>query len=195
MNDRITQLTRKVVRRELHSSRALPSVAAAVLISLVCLYVMFEAALKATGQDAWLASPGQAGDWLGTLPGTIQPALLGSAGLLVFLVGLLFFLNAVLPGRRARHSIPNPRTAIIVDAEVLASALARRARIAAGVTPDQVMVTVGRRAVEVQVRPTSGMPVDVGSIQDVVEDELRLTSVDPVPAVRVAVAPSGVIGQ
>ncbi|MBG6178997.1 DUF6286 domain-containing protein [Arthrobacter sp. CAN_A1] len=195
MSERITQLTRKVVRRELHSSRALPSVAAAVLISIICLYVMFEAALKAAGQEAWLVSPGQAGNWLGTLPGTVQPALLAAAGLVVFIIGLLFFLNAVLPGRRARHSIPNRRTAIVVDAEVLASALARRARIAAGVTPDQVLVTVGRRAVDVQVRPTSGMPVNVESIRDVVEDELRLTSVEPVPAVRVAVAPSGVIGQ
>lgn len=195
MNERITHLTRKAVRRELHSSRALPSVAAAVLVSLVCLYVMFEAALKSTGQDAWLVSPEQAGSWLANLPGTVQPTLLAAAGLPVFLIGLLFFLNAVLPGRRARHSIPNPRTAIVVDAEVLASALARRARIAAGVTPDQVMVTVGRRAVDVQVRPTSGVPVAVERIQGVVEDELRLTSVDPIPAVRVAVAPSGVIGQ
>ncbi|MHA7154551.1 DUF6286 domain-containing protein [Arthrobacter sp. TMN-50] len=195
MNPRITQLTRKVERRELHSSRALPSVAAATLITLGCLYVMFEAALKATGQDAWLASPGQAADWLVTLPGAVQPTLLVAAGLLLFLIGLLFFLNAVLPGRRARHSIPNPRTAVVVDAEVLASALARRARIAAGVTPDQVMVTVGRRAVDVQVRPTSGAPVNVDAIRGAVEGELRLTSVEPVPAVRVAIAPSGVIGQ
>ncbi|WP_026551852.1 DUF6286 domain-containing protein [Arthrobacter sp. H20] len=195
MSEQIGQLTRKVVRRELHSSRAVPSVVAAVLISFFCLYVMLEAALKATGQEAWLVSPEQAGAWLGDLPGNLQVAPLAVGGLLVFLIGVALFLSAVLPGRRARHTIPNSRTAIVVDAEVLASALARRARVAAGVTPDQVTVTVGRRAVDVQVRPTSGVPVDVEGIRSVVEDELALTSVEPVPTVRVAVAPSGVIGQ
>lgn len=191
----MTQLTQRAVRRELHSSRAAPSIAAAILISAFCLYVMFEAALKATGQDPWLVGPDQAAGWVGSLSDNVAAALLVGAGLLVFVIGLLFFLNAVLPGRRARHTIPNPRTAIVVDAEVLASALARRARVAAGVTGDQVMVTVGRRAVEVQVRPTSGVPVDVEGVRSVVEDELRKTSVEPLPAVRVAVAPSGVIGQ
>ncbi|MBE0008309.1 MULTISPECIES: DUF6286 domain-containing protein [unclassified Arthrobacter] len=195
MSERITQLTQRVVRRELHSSRAAPSIAAAVLISAFCLYVMFEAALKATGQDPWLVGPDQAAGWVGSLSDNVAAAPLVGAGLLVFIIGLLFFLNAVLPGRRARHTIPNPRTAIVVDAEVLASALARRARVAAGVTGDQVMVTVGRRAVEVQVRPTSGVPVDVEGVRSVVEDELRKTSVEPLPAVRVAVALSGVIGQ
>nr|WP_228721178.1 DUF6286 domain-containing protein [Arthrobacter sp. 260] len=179
----------------MHSSRAAPSIAAAVLISAFCLYVMFEAALKATGQDPWLVGPDQAAGWVGSLSDNVAAAPLVGAGLLVFIIGLLFFLNAVLPGRRARHTIPNPRTAIVVDSEVLASALARRARVAAGVTGDQVMVTVGRRAVEVQVRPTSGVPVDVEGVRSVVEDELRQTSVEPLPAVRVAVAPSGVIGQ
>lgn len=191
----MTQLTQRVVRRELHSSRAAPSIVAAVLISAFCLYVMFEAALKATGQDPWLVGPDQAAGWVGSLSDNVAAAPLVGAGLLVFVVGLVFFLNAVLPGRRARYTIPNPRTAIVVDAEVLASALARRARVAAGVTGDQVMVTVGRRAVEVQVRPTSGVPVDVEGVRDVVEDELLKTSVEPLPAVRVAVAPSGVIGQ
>lgn len=195
MSDKMTQLTQRVVRRELHSSRAAPSIAAAVLISAFCLYVMFEAALKATGQDPWLVGPEQAAEWVGSLSENVAAAPLVGAGLLLFVIGLLFFLNAVLPGRRARHTIPNPRTAIVVDAEVLASALARRARVAAGVTGDQVMVTVGRRAVEVQVRPTSGVPVDVEGVRSVVEDELRKTSVEPLPAVRVAVAPSGVIGQ
>lgn len=195
MSEPLDELTRKVVRRELHSSRAVPSVIAAVLVSALSLYIMFEAALKATGQDAWLISPEQAGNWMASLPDNTQLAPLVAAGGLVFLVGLLFFLSAVLPGRRARLTIPNDRTAIVVDAEVLASALARRARVAVGVTPDQVMVTVGRRVVEVQIRPTSGVPVDVARVRGAVEEELHLTSVEPVPAVRVAVAPTGVIGQ
>jgi hypothetical protein len=58
-----------------------------------------------------------------------------------------------------------------------------------------VMVTVGRRTAEVQVRPTSGVPVDAAGVQAAVEEDLRNASVEPVPVVRVRVASSGVIGQ
>lgn len=195
MNDETSRLTNRLIRREMHSSRAVPAAIVAVLVILACLYVMLEAALKALGQDPWLLGPEEAAAWIGSLPAGVTPALLGAAGALLFLAGLIFFLSAVLPGRRARLSIPNGRAAVVVDAEVLASSLARRARVAAGVTPEQVLVTVGRRSVEVQVVPTSGIPVDEQSVQEAVEDELRRTIVDPVPEVRVAVAPTGVIGQ
>ncbi|GAB3537128.1 hypothetical protein GCM10027403_20290 [Arthrobacter tecti] len=195
MNDETTRLTSHIIRREMHSSRAVPSIIVAALLILLCLYVMLEAALKALGQDPWLISPEQTAAWVGSLPGGVAPSLLGAAGALVFLMGLIFFLSAVLPGRRAKLSIPNERAAVVIEAEVLASSLARRARVAAGVTPEQVLVTIGRRVVEVQVRPTSGIPVEEQAVQAAVEDELRRTAVEPVPDVRVAVAPSGVIGQ
>ena len=156
---------------------------------------MLEAALKALGQDPWLLGPEAAAGWVGSLPDGASSTVLAAAGALILLVGLFFFLAAVLPGRKARLSIPNERAAVVVDAEVLASSLARRARVAAGVTPEQVLVTIGRRLVEVQVRPTSGIPVNEQSVQAAVEDELRRSAVDPVPEVRLAVAQSGVIGQ
>lgn len=195
MREETARLTSEVVRREMHSSRAVPATIVAVLVILVCLYVMLEAALKALGQEPWLLGPEAAAGWFGSLPEGASPSVLAAAGALIFLVGLFFFLAAILPGRRARLSIPNERAAVVVDAEVLASSLARRARVAAGVTPEQVLVTIGRRLVEVQVRPTSGIPVNQQSVQAAVEDELRQTAVDPVPEVRVAVAQSGVIGQ
>ncbi|MFP5316127.1 MAG: DUF6286 domain-containing protein [Actinomycetes bacterium] len=195
MTDETTRLTSDVIRRETHSSRAVPSIVLAILVIPGCLYLMLEAALKALGQEPWLISPEQAAGWVGSLPEGAPPTVLSAAGALIFLVGLFFFLAAILPGRRARLSIPNARAAVVVDAEVLASSLARRARVAAGVAPEQVLVTIGRRFVEVQVRPTSGIPVSEQSVQAAVEDELRRTAVDPVPEVRVAVAQSGVIGQ
>lgn len=195
MRDETTRLTSEVIRREMHSSRAVPATIAAVLIILVCLYAMLEAALKALGQEPWLLGPEAAAAWVGSLPEGVSASVLAAAGALLFLVGLFFFLAAVLPGRRARLSIPNGRAAVVVDAEVLASSLARRARVAAGVAPEQVLVTIGRRVVDVQVRPTSGIPVNDGAVRDAVEDELRRTAVEPVPEVRVIVAESGVIGQ
>lgn len=195
MNDETTRLTSEVIRRETHASRAIPSIIVAVLVILLALYVMLEAALKALGQEPWLLGPEEAAGWVGSLPEGISTSVLAAAGALVFLVGLFFFLAAILPGRRARLSIPNDRAAVVVDSEVLASSLARRARVAAGVAPEQVLVTIGRRIVEVQVRPTSGIPVNDRSVQAAVEDELRRSAVDPVPEVRVTVAESGVIGQ
>jgi hypothetical protein len=189
------ELNRRIVRRETTSSRAIASVIAAVLVSLACLYAMLETALKALGEEEWLLAPETVGAWIRDLPSGIQPLLLGAAGAVLFIVGLLFFLQGVLPGRRARHVIPNPRAAVVVDAEVVASSLARRARMIAGVTPEQVLVTVSRRLVEVQLRPTSGFPVSPERVQAAVEDELRRTFVDPMPQVRVRIAGSGVIGQ
>lgn len=186
--------TVKILRRETHASRAASAVLAAVLVGVLAIYCLFEAALKALGQQPWLLAPEEAWQWVRSLPGGLDPLLLGAAGGLVFLAGLFFFLSAVLPGRRSRHIIPNPRAAVVVENEVIASSLARRARVEAGVTPGQVVVTVSRRVVEVSVRPTSGIPVNEANIAEAVEDELRRTSVKPIPDVKVRLATEGVIG-
>jgi hypothetical protein len=82
----------------------------------------------------------------------------------------------------------------VVDDEIIASALARRARLAANVTPEQVMVIVSQRQVTVNVRPTSGVPVSENAVLVAVLDELREMAPEPMPEVRVNVATSGVIG-
>lgn len=188
-------LTRRILRRETHSARTPAAVTAAVLGILFFAYVLLEAVLQALGQPAWLIDPPTFGHWLAELPADADPVLLGLSGGLVFLAGLVFLLQAALPGRRARYALPNPRAAVVVDGEVLAASLARCARTRAGVTPQQVLVTVGRTDVEVQIRPTSGIPVDADAVRTAVEDELLLTKLDPQPAVRVQVARTGVIGQ
>jgi hypothetical protein len=166
-----------------------------VLIAAACVLLFLEAVLKAVGDRPFLVDLERAAVWLGDLPRSVPPSLLVPAGLLVFVVGLVLFLAGVLPGRRARYAVPNARTAVVVDAEILASSLARRARLTAGVGPEQVLVTVGRRLVEVSVRPTSGIPVNADEVRAAVEGELRGTVAEPFPAVRVTIAPSGVIGQ
>lgn len=186
--------TAGILRRETHASRAVAAVLAAGLVTVVAVYCLFEAALKAFGQEPWLLAPEQAWEWIRNLPAGLDPLALGAAGALIFLLGLYFFLNAVLPGRRSRHIIPNARAAVVVDNEVIASSLARRARAEAGVTPEQVLVTVSRRLVEVNVRPTSGIPVDEEAIAEAVEDELIRTPVKPLPDVKVKVSTEGVIG-
>ena len=189
------ELTSRILKRETHSARTPAAVTAAVLGILFCGYVLLETVLQALGQEAWLIDPPTFAQWLADLPAGSDPLVLGLSGALVFLAGLLFFLQAVLPGRRARYALPNPRAAVVVDGEVLAASLARCARTQAGVAPQQVLVTVGRTAVDVQIRPTSGTPVDPQAVRAAVEEELQLTKLDPQPAVRVQVAEAGVIGQ
>ncbi|WAP51861.1 DUF6286 domain-containing protein [Arthrobacter sp. ATA002] len=188
-------LTRRIVRRETHASRTSGAMVAAFLGILFCLYVLLEATLQALGQDAWLTDPAALGTWLSRLPADTDTTVLGLVGVLILLAGLVFFLQAVLPGRRPRYALPNPRAAVVVDADVLASSLARRARLTAGVTAEQVLVTVGRTRVDVRIRPTSGVPVNGEVVREAVQDELQLTGLDPQPEVRVQVSTLGVIGQ
>lgn len=190
---------RRVLHRETHSSRAPVAVAAAVLVAVLAGYGLLEAAVHAFGQPAWLIEPQVAAQRLVALPAGMSPLLLGAIGGVVAMAGLVFLLNGVLPGRRARHLLPGAghsaaSPAVVVDDEVIASSLARRARLAANVTPEQVMVVVSRRQVLVNVRPTSGVPVDEGTVLAAVEDELEQMALEPSPAARVNVTPSGVIG-
>ena len=83
---------------------------------------------------------------------------------------------------------------MVVDDEVIASALARRARLAANVTPEQVMVVVSRRQIVVNVRPTSGVPVDEAAVLEAVQFELGEMALVPAPEVRVNLSSAGVIG-
>ncbi|WP_441402768.1 hypothetical protein [Arthrobacter sp. 2YAF22_2] len=184
----------KVLARETSSSRATASVIAAVLVIVLCGYALLETAVRAVGQPPWLVDPQTAADRLTALPAGIAPLLLGVIGAVLMAAGLYFFLNAILPGRRARHVLADPRAAVVVDDEVIASALARRARLAANVTRDQVMVVVSRRQVLVNIRPTSGVPLREAEVLAAVEAELREMAPSPMPEVRVNLASSGVIG-
>lgn len=185
---------RRILKRETRSSRAGMAGLAAVLVIAACVYALLESALRAIGQPPWLIDPETAAERLTALPEGISPLLLGSLGGVVAMVGLIFFLNAVLPGRKSRHLLQDPRAGVVVDDEVIASALARAARTAANVTQEQVMVVVSQRQVVVNVRPTSGVPVHEELILAAVEDELQKMAPSPMPAVHVNVATSGVIG-
>ena len=184
----------RILHRETHSSRATAACIAAVLVILLSLYALLESAVRAIGQPPWLIDPQTAAERIVALPNGLPPLLLGVIGAVVAAAGLFFFLSAILPGRRAKHLLDMPRVAVVVDDEVIASSLARRARLAANVTPEQVMVVVSQRQAIVNVRPTSGVPVSENAVREAVEDELRSMAPVPVPAVRVNLAETGVIG-
>ena len=184
----------EILKRETHSSRAVASIIAAVLVIALCIYALLETAVRAVGQPPWLVDPQTAAERAVALPNGVQPLLLGVVGAVLVMAGLFFVLNAVLPGRRARHQLRDNRAAVVVDDEVIASALARRARLAANVSQEQVMVTVSRQRVEVNVRPTSGVSLRRDAVLAAVQDELRDMGLSPTPEARINVASTGVIG-
>jgi hypothetical protein len=184
----------RIVHRETHSSRAVASAIAAILVIVLCVYALLETAVRAVGQPPWLVDPQTAAENIAALPDGVPPLLLGVIGAVVAMAGLFFLLNAVLPGHRARRLLPDRRAAVVVDDEVIASALARRARLAANVTQQQVMVIVSRREVLVNIRPTSGVPLSSGAVLAAVRQELHAMAPSPMPEVRINVATAGVIG-
>lgn len=184
----------RILKRETSSSRAVASVIAAVLVIVLCVYALLETAVRAIGQPPWLVDPQTAAENIVALPDGVPPLLLGVIGAVLVMVGVFFFLNAVLPGRRARHLLRDRRAAVVVDDEVIASALARRARLAANVTQEQVTVIVSRNRVLVNVRPTSGIPLSPDAVLAAVRGELEEMGPSPMPEVRINVASAGVIG-
>lgn len=184
----------RVVRRELSSSRAILSGIAAFIVTVLAIYALLETGLRIANQPAWLIDPQTALDRLAQLPQGLNPLLLGVIGAVLLLLGLIFFCNGVFKSRRARHTLADPRIAVVVDDEVIASALVRRARLAAGVTQEQVVVVVSKRAVVVNLRPTSGVPLDHDAIKTAIEQELQAMAPNPLPQVRVNIAVAGVIG-
>ncbi|WP_306912637.1 hypothetical protein [Arthrobacter sp. B3I9] len=184
----------RILARETHPSRAMAAIIAAVLVIVLCGYALLETAVRATGQPAWLVDPETAAEQVVALPSGVPPLLLGALGAVLVMVGLFFFLNGVLPGRRARHLLKDRRAAVVVDDEVIASALARRARLAANVTQEQVMVTVSKNHVVVNVRPTSGIPLQAETVLAAVQEELGEMAPVPTLDVRINLATAGVIG-
>lgn len=183
-----------ILQRETRSSRAGAAVLAGVLVIILSAYGLLEAAVRAIGQPPWLIDPHTAAGRIVALPAGISPLLLGATGAVVFMAGLFFLLSAVLPGRKARHLLYDPRAGVVVDDEIIAAALARRARLAANVTQEQVMVVVSRHLAVVNVRPTSGVPVRHDDVLAAVQDELEQMAPAPMPDVRVNLATSGVVG-
>ena len=190
-------MNQRIEHRALTSSRGAWLIACSIVLGLAAAYLIFEVALAALGYEPLLVPVNR---WWQLLIDPLSLLVPGAAtllGALAFVIGLLFVLAAVTPGRRARLALPveDPDAAIVVDYQVLAASLARRVRAAAGVGPGQVWVTVGARDIQVQLRPTSGLVPEVAAVEDAVRTELRRNGLASDSRIRVNVAGSGVVGQ
>ncbi|MDO5754252.1 hypothetical protein [Arthrobacter sp.] len=166
------RLIMRMNRREIRSSRAAWSIVAATVLLLAVLWLAVELVLSATGNSALLLSPTELALRTASLGTATIPAALTAAGGILVLAGIAVLALAILPGRKPRHIVDNDRFAVVVDGEVLAAAVSRTARTAAQLAPEQVTSSVGRKRIDVVVRPGSGRTVDKESVKYAVEREV-----------------------
>ncbi|MGO4488992.1 DUF6286 domain-containing protein [Microbacterium sp. 2RAF4] len=168
-----TPVLRRVIRRETHSPRTVAMFVAVVLLILALAYIGLEIVLSLAAQPALLVGPAAAAGWLIGVP-TAQPAGLVIAGSVVLaLIGLVFIVLAITPGRLSRHVLDAGGRAVVVDNGVIASALAQHLAEETGLTRDSITVGVGHRTVDVTVRPGIGVPLDKADVQSAAEAELQ----------------------
>ncbi|PQZ89054.1 hypothetical protein CQ018_16030 [Arthrobacter sp. MYb227] len=184
-----------VKTRELTSGRSPAAIVLAVLVIVLCGYALFEASLKALGQEPLIATPETWWRWISTLPGESNLYALAAAGAVLTMLGLTFFIHGVRTGRLAKHSMQCEEAVLILDDQVLAAALARRTQVDAAVGQGQVLVIINRDRIEVQIRPTSGTPLSDDTVIAALENELEINSVVPLPKIKVKISANGVIGQ
>ncbi|WP_024818605.1 hypothetical protein [Arthrobacter sp. 31Y] len=189
------RVIRRMIRRDTHSSRSIPSVVVASLLLVTFLWLALESVLWLLKDQPLLASPAQLRQWLLDLPANTIPAGMTAAGVGLGLLGLLIIGIAVGKGRRPRRALASERTATVVDDDVIAAAVSSKARLAAGLAPGQVTTTVGGRSVRVQVRPTSGVPLNLESIKTALDGELAAYALDRPVKRNVRVMNEGAVGQ
>ena len=182
---------RRILRRETHVSRSAAVSVVMVVVVLAAIVVVVGAAVVLLDQRIAGFDPRSVFDAARTAPRAVVAAIAIPAGAVVALIGLCLVLQGVLPSRRPRHTMSSARLAIVVDDEVIASAAARAARSVTRLGPDAVVGTVGKRSVDVVLRPAAGVDVPVVAAGDAVEAELA--AIDAVPALepRIRVQPTG----
>jgi len=175
---------RRIIRRETHSPRALLAMVLAVALIVVFAWVGSEIVLALLGHSALLVAPRDMITAAARLDSD-QNAAVTASGAGIAVVGILLIIAGVTPGRRARHTIELDRSAVIVDNEVIASALARSAAYAGDVDATNSHATVSHRRAVVRVTPASGVPVNRTAVTEAVDDDLAAFGLQP--AVRAAV--------
>jgi hypothetical protein len=187
MSDRVLS---RVIRRETHSPRTVAMAVAVVLVILALIYVGLEIVLDLLSQPALLIAPADALAQLADVPGIQPSGTVIGVGVLVAVVGLVFLVLSLTPGRLSKHRMDIGDRAIIVDNGVLAASLAQRISDEAGIPRDHITVGVAHRVVDVVITPDAGLPIDASRVRLIADEEMagyRLTP--PVKTVVKIAAP------
>jgi hypothetical protein len=184
---------RRILRRETHSPRSVLAITVAVTVIVLCAYIGTEIILAMLNRPALLAAPQDMLTTLGEM-GTAPIAPSITIGIILMILGLLLIVGALTPGRRARHQLASARAAVVVDNEVIASALARYATHAGNTNPGNAIVTISARRAVVRMTPTSGIAVRRDAVSDAVREQLAAFELEPPVRASVVVSSSGKVG-
>jgi hypothetical protein len=182
---------RRIVRRETNASRSGAVVVAMLVALVIAAAAVFAAVLVLLDQRALGVDPRDVVDTAARAPRGLDTTIVIGIGAVVALLGLVFLTQGLLPQRRPRHTMSSDRLAVVVDDEVLASAAARAARSATRLGPDAAVGTVGRRTVDVVLRPAAGVDVPAVAATDAVAAEFDAIDAKPPVTPRVRVQPTG----
>lgn len=163
----------RVVRRETHSPRTVAMFVAVILLILALAYVGLEIVLYLAAQPALLLGPGAGLAWLVGLPSGQGGALAIAGAAVLVLIGLVFIVLAITPGRLSKQQLTWGDRAVVVDNGVIASALAQHLSEETGLARENITVGVGHRGVDVTVRPGAGIPLDKSAVQSAADAELQ----------------------
>ncbi|TFD81753.1 DNA/RNA endonuclease G [Cryobacterium psychrophilum] len=164
--------SQRVIRRETHSPRTVAMTIAVILAIVALAYLGTEIVLSLLAQPGLLVSPMAAGNWLTGLPDQQPVWAILTAAVLLAIVGVVFILLALTPGRLPKHQIVRTGRVVLVDNAVIAAALAQHLSDHTGIARDRVTIGVSRRVVDVTVAPDAGLPVPDARIRDLVAAEL-----------------------
>lgn len=179
---------RRVVRRETHSPRTVAMFAALLVLILALAYIGTEIVLRLLAQPALLLGPAQGLAFLAGLPTSQPSGLVIAVGAAIALIGLVFVILAVTPGRLSKHEMQWGRRAVVVDNGVVAAALAQHVSDETGLPRDRITVGVAHRSVDVTVRPGAGVPLDQARLREIVDREVAEYRLTPPVKARVRVA-------
>ncbi|SDQ27309.1 hypothetical protein SAMN02800687_1161 [Curtobacterium sp. UNCCL20] len=182
---------RRVVRRETSASRSGTVVVAMLVLLVIAAAAVFAAALVLLDQRVLGIDPRDVVDRAARAPRGLDTTITVGIAAIVAFLGLVFLAQGLLPQRRPRHAMSSDRLAVVVDDEVLASAAARAARSATRLGPDAAVGTVGRRTVDVVLRPAAGVDVPAVAATEAVTEEFAAIHTEPPVTARVRVQPTG----
>ncbi len=178
---------RRIVRRETHSPRTVAMIIAVSLSIIALVWLGVEIVLSLAAQPPLLVGPGTAVHWIVGLPRAQPQWLVVAGGVLLGVVGVVFVVLAVAPGRLPRHEMVWDGRAVVVDNGVVAAALAQHISDETGISRDEITVGVAHRAVDVTLRPGLGEQVDAGPVQELVDTEVAGYQLNPPVKTRVRV--------
>lgn len=156
----------RLVRRETHSPRSAVAVVALALTVIAATYAAVELMLRLAGAAPLWVTPRAAVIWFAELPAAGTPVAALGIGVGLTIAAIIMLWCAISPGRRARHEMLGASSGIVVDNEVIASALAEQLRRELDLAPGQVRVGISHRTADVAVHPTAGHTIETGEVRD-----------------------------